>query len=228
MKKRSVFWGLLLIIASILLVLTDIKGFHLRSGLDIVVTIILLGIFIESLIKINFYGIIFPIGLTYLIYQEEFKLYKLNIIIVLLGSLLLSVGLSMIFKRNNRKMIDIFSRKEKVKLKESYDIEAKVHLGETITYVTNEFRDGYLESSFGAIKVYFDKSNIEGTDASFEINSLCAGVELYVPKEWQIVNGITNILSGVNEEGKYINVEKKSVLRLTGISKLSGITIKYV
>lgn len=228
MKKRSVFWGILFIIASILLISTNLKGFDLRSGFNIVVSIILIGILIESIIRINFFGIIFPIAFIYMMYQDKFKLYKLNDIVIFLAALLLSIGLSIIFKRGSFIKMDIFKHKEKIRLEEEYDVDSKVHFSGAITYVTNKFKTGYLESSFGGVKVYFDKDSIVDGEATYEINSLCSGVELYVPNEWRIVNGMNNILSGIGEEGRNRSSECSYILRLTGTLKFSGVTIKYI
>ncbi|MGL5415027.1 MAG: LiaF transmembrane domain-containing protein [Clostridium sp.] len=221
MKKKNIFLGLILILAGILLVLIDLKGFSMRDTIDIVLGVILIGIFIEGIIRRNFYGIIIPLAGVYAIGQNYFNIYKLNIVTILLVAILFSVGLSIMFKKE-KTMI-----KQKERLDINYDVKAKANFGSAITYVTDDFNEGAVECSFGAVQMYFDKDNIKNDEGILYINSVCSGVELYVPKEWRVMSEINNIFSGINEEGVSLS-EKKAVLRLVGISKLSGITIKYI
>ncbi|MGL4760143.1 MAG: LiaF transmembrane domain-containing protein [Sarcina sp.] len=226
MKKRSVFWGILLIIASILLVVTDLKGFDLKSGTDIVITIILVGILIESIVQMNFFGVIFPIAFIYIIYGKSLHLHRLNTIVVLLAALLLSVGLSIIFKREGYKKM--FTHKEKIDLDGDYDVESKTRFGGTVTYVTDKFRSGYLECSLGGVQMYFDRDSIKEGEAILEIKASCSGIELYVPREWRVINGMNNIFSGADEQGKNNINEQSPTLKLKGKLSLSGLTIKYI
>ena len=52
------------------------------------------------------------------------------------------------------------------------------------------------------MKVYFDNSKIEENEAIVYIDARFAGVELYVPKEWNIINNVSCIFGGIDEKNK--------------------------
>ena len=96
MNKRNVFWGLLMILAAVLIIMNQFGFFAGVSIFDIVVTVIMIGIIVVSLKRINFWGILFPLAIIVIIYSEELMLTNFTSWHILLTAFLISLGLSLV------------------------------------------------------------------------------------------------------------------------------------
>ena len=77
------------------------------------------------------------------------------------------------------------------------------------------------------MKVYFDNSKIEENEAIVYIGARFAGVELYVPKEWNIINNVSCIFGGIDEKNKKEKLGDKNLV-LKGKASSAGIEITYI
>ena len=84
-----------------------------------------------------------------------------------------------------------------------------------------------LECSFGSMKVYFDNASIPSGNATVELDVSFGGVELYVPRHWNVVNQADTAFGGVDEKNR-CTTTGSPVLTLTGDVSFSGVTIIYV
>ena len=75
--------------------------------------------------------------------------------------------------------------------------------------------------------MYLDQARIPSGNATINIDSSFAGVELFVPKEWLIVNHVERSFGGIDEKNNR-NGEVTATLTLEGSNNFGGITIYYV
>ena len=92
---------------------------------------------------------------------------------------------------------------------------------------SENFKYAQFDASFGEIKAYLDNAKIEGHDAQINVDVSFAGVELYLPKQWTVINQVSAVFGAVDEKNR--NQSDGTVkLTLTGKVSFGGVTIIYV
>ena len=108
MRERNIFWGILFVLGAIGLVigkmgfLSDVNPFSLGFS------VILGAIIIDSLFRLNYAGILFPIAFLCIIYDKQLGITALTPWTVLIAALFGSIGLSMIFPKKNKFFKNLF------------------------------------------------------------------------------------------------------------------------
>ena len=230
MKNFSkIFWGLFFIVGAIFIIINQLGYYSNLKLLPLVLTIFIVAIFIKSIIHINFFGILFSIATIIIIYNNELGLESITPWPVLITALLGSIGLSIIF--GSHKFINYNTDEHFDKVVNDKDndvIEFQVSFGSAIKYVNSEdFKSANLKSSFGALKVYFDNSKIKDEEATINLDVSFSGVELYLPKEWKIINKVNSSLGSLEEKNRHSNTTNKTII-LTGNVHLGGVEIIYI
>lgn len=229
MKKRVIgklFWGIILILAAVLLVLDSVgteMGF--LSGLPIfrtIAVILLLAGAFEELSKRDFGGFFFSVAIAFIIYEKQIAVWlsleDTNIIsnwTVLLVALLLTVGFSLLFGKRTF-TFTYNGGKEKHKVAGSY--------------VTNidcsAFDQMNVNNELGSCEVHF--SNVESYTGNgvLTVNNELGSMKIYVPAEWTVTNRITNELGSVQIKGESISGGKSLII--DGTNELGSLQIIYV
>jgi hypothetical protein len=226
---KKVFWGLFFIVAGIFVVINQL-GYYTNIGLfSLFCTILIIPILIQSIFKVNFAGILFSLAFLCIIYREPLNLESITPIPVLLAALLGSIGLSIIFDKHH---IWINHRKEHfdqvINGVDTNEVNFSVSFGSSIKYVnSDDFKMANLRSSFGSMVVYFDNAKIKGDNATINLDVSFSGVELYIPKEWKVVNKVNVSLGGVEEKNTHGSKQEKTIT-LTGNVNLSGVEIIFI
>ena len=251
MKKKDIFWGLLFVLAAIFIIVDRLGYFPQIGVFKIVVTIILITVMLKSIVRIRFSGILFPIAFLCIIYAEQWNITALTPGPVLVTALLASIGLSMIFKK------DDFWRKHEHwhhnncrhdgwnhngwhqdNSGEQFDkvinepdgnvVNCSVSFGSSMKYInTDNFEKANIKCSFGAMKVYFDKAVVSSGHAEIYLDISFSGVELYIPKTWNVVYDVNTTLGGIDEKNR--KTESTSpVVTIKGNISLGGVEIIYI
>lgn len=236
MKFKNWFLGLFFIVAAILVIANQ---FGYLTGLNIftlMATIFLVGIMIKSATHLNFAGVLFPFAFLGIIFAKPLGIENLVPWPILIAALFGSIGLSLIFSKSIKKTHSNYKCEnncDKEHFEQIIDtpdestVSCKVNFGSAIKYVnTQDFRKGFFECSFGAMKIYFDNANINEEQAEIHLDVSFSGVELYIPKSWNIVDNVSTSLAGIEYTGKSSTPTK--TVTLNGKVSFSGITIIYV
>ncbi len=64
---------------------------------------------------------------------------------------------------------------------------------------SRQFRGGRITSTFGGVKLDLTQAAIDGPEAVLEVHARFSGVELRVPRDWQIVVEVAATLGGVED-----------------------------
>lgn len=235
MRKEKIFWGLFFIFAAVFLIVSEL-GFWPQIGiLKLIFTVFLLSVFVKSMAKLNYTGILFSIAFVCILYAEELHLTQLTPWPVLGAAMLGSIGCSMLFRGRRRQWYyyegEKKSREEFEKIFDGKDesrVFFKNSFGASTKYInTDEFEFAQLECSFGALKVYFDNAVIQRGNATVQLDVSFGGVELYIPKTWNVVNQVETTFGGVDEKNKSQSAGTPT-LTLMGDVTFSGVTIVYI
>lgn len=148
---------------------------------------------------------------------------------VFAAALFASIGMSLLFKRNhhpvNRKDGGFVENAENVY---GNSIHMNTTLGGSTKYInTDEFERANVSCTFGAMKVYFDNATMKTGEATVDLDVSFAGVELYIPKTWDVKINARAAFGGIEQKNRP-NPEPGPVLYLTGDVNFGGVTIVYI
>lgn len=234
MKKKDLFWGLLFILAAVFIIVDKLGYFPQISAFKIVVTIILLAVMFKSIVRVKFAGILFPIAFICIIYAQQWNITAITPGPVLLTALLGSIGLSMIFKKNNYWYNHSWSHHEEEHFSQVIDepdgnvVNCSASFGSSMKYVnTDNLQKANIKCSFGAMKVYFDKAVVSSGYADIYLDVSFSGVELYMPKTWKVVYDVNTTLGGIDEKNRNTGADS-SIVTLRGNVSFGGVEIIYI
>lgn len=233
MKSKNYLWGIFFILGGLLIVVNQLGFFQHINMTYLIISILLVPIIIKSLLKKIFSGVFFPIAIIGIMYAKELSITNLVPWPILITALFLSIGFSLIFRKNwniihisdsdNPENFD-----EIINTEDSSIVKINVSFGSSIKYVNStNFKKGIFNCTFGGLKIYFDNTILDENGARVHLNASFAGIELYIPKDWKVVfNTVTN-LAGIEEKNKSIPDETKTLI-LTGDISFSGVEIIYI
>ena len=232
MKKEKNFWGLVLVLGGIFLIISKLGYFPDINVFSLLLTVLLVVVIVKSLLHINFPGILFPIAFICIIYDKQLGITNITPWTVLLAALLGSIGFSMIFHKHNKwfniNHKDEDYKFEKIDIEDESNIRFKTSFGASIKYInTDKFEQADFDCSYGAMKIYFDKATMSKENAIVRINASFSGIELYIPKTWN-VDVKTNVFLGSVDEKNSNNKTTTNNLTLVGDVSFSGIEIIYI
>lgn len=240
MKSKNLVWGLFFLVAAVLVILNQTGVFVGISIWSLAITLLLIPVIVSSIRSLSFPGIFFPLAILAILFDEPLGIEKFTPWPVLGCALFLSIGLMILFPQKHRwdKWKD-GNESGTEKYDNSQDWQEESSDGEhiffnnrftgSVKYVTsNAFHDVNIKSSFGGMKVYFDNAQMDGDTANGVVYAEFSGIELYVPRDWTVVNQISCSFGGVDEKGLkgYEKSGKKLILK--GNTKFSGVSIIYV
>lgn len=227
---KSIFWGVLFILASLLIIVNQLGFFKEISMFKIISAVLLIGIMIRSIYSISFPGILYPMAFLCIIFEKELNISEFVPWPALLTATLASIGLSLVFKKNyNGKLNFHRTRATKTVGEESESvIDCYVNFGAITKYIhSNNFESAKIKCSFGAASVYFDQAIINSDEAYIDLDVSFGGVELFIPKEWRVTINANVSLGGIEEKFRVPNASGPTVY-ITGNVNLSGVEIIYI
>lgn len=232
MKKGRIFWGVLFILIGIFLVISKLGYLPNVNVFSLLLTAFLVVVIVKSLLRLNFAGILFPIAFICIIYDKQLGITNITPWTVLVAALLGSVGLSMIFHKRTKWINTKYNcedyKFEKIDVEDESNVKFKNSFGATIKYINSDnFEQADFNCSFGAMKVYFDNAIMRNDNAIVSINASFSGIELYVPKTWNIEDKTNVFLGSINEKNKN-NKITTNTLTLVGAINFSGVEIIYI
>lgn len=232
MKLQKWFWGLFFLMAGAGIIINQLGYFGNINMFTLVFTILLIPIMIKSMTHLNFAGILFPLAIIGILFEKQLGITELTPWPILLTALFLSIGLTILFHKKSCSWNKFHYQGEHFDtiINEDDDniVDVSVNFGSSIKYVNSkDFQKGGFHCSFGALKVYFDNAILNENGAEIILDASFAGVELYIPKTWNISNQISASLAGVEEKNRsYIN--DGPTVTLKGNISFSGVTIIYI
>lgn len=231
MRKEKIFWGLFFILGAVFIIFSRLGYLKEVSVFSLMLTIFFAAMLIKSLMHLEYTGILFSIAFLCIIYAGPLGITAITPWPVLGAALLGSIGCHMLFPSRRKRWREWHSNEPFESVIDEEDGRSVYHrttFGSTVKYVNSEnFKYAQFDASFGEIKAYLDNAKIEGHDAQINVDVSFAGVELYLPKQWTVINQVSAVFGAVDEKNR--NQSDGTVkLRLTGKVSFGGVTIIYV
>ena len=221
--KRNWFWGLICILGAILIFGNLFGIIHFTLSLwKIIGTLICLSVIIDGIKEKSFYGLLFGIAIIFSLFSKDLGFEDISIWLLLLATWLLAWGLTNIIHPKKRH-IEI----EDIEYSTNSIINVSASFGGKVQYIqTNDLQYVTIDSKFSGLKLYFDQATIQN-QATIEIDGNFTGIELYVPKEWNVQSHVRSFFGGVDEKGQPSS-SGYPTLNITGRVHFGGIEIHYI
>lgn len=244
MKNRNVFRGVLLIAIAIFLILNQVGVITAGiSAWNIVIGGFFVGLLIRGITERSFPGIFFSLAFLWIIFDEVLGFHGISSWTVILIAVLLSIGFSYLFPQkyhghtSKEKEIkwDDYEEGDKVGeyqkvVEESTEnsVYCSNSFGAATKYVnSNHLQRATLECSFGEMKVYFDNAVIENKTVEICVHVSFGSLELYIPREWNVVQNGNVFAGSINEKNRNFS-DGVPVVQLVGDVSFGAVTIIYV
>ncbi|MCR5835878.1 MAG: hypothetical protein K6G88_05180 [Lachnospiraceae bacterium] len=237
MNNRNVFWGVVFIAAAFSVLFGASFSFIGISIGELFLTAICVGIMIRSLVGLEFAGILFPLAFLCIIWDKQLGLENITPFPVLLAALFGTIGLNIIFGRMkfevkmNKKLSEYSNKKTnyaKVDISSDQYVEAKVKFGGLQKYVESEdLRRVDISAFCSGAEVYLDKACIPSGEAIVTFDCKCSGVQLYVPRDWNVKNNLDASMGAINYSGEPSGAGVVDLI-LVGKASFCGVDIQYV
>lgn len=228
----KIIWGVFFLCAAAAIIAYGITGFTTIGLPTILISLFLIPVFIQSVMRINFFGIFFSIAIALIMYSQPLGL-SISVWLILLAALFATIGCSILFKKFKG---DFIPGNWKHHHDENFEtiedlsgdtVNCEVSFGSAIKYLNAEnFTKANVSCSYGAMKVYFDKCILNPNGAVVNVDISLSGVELFFPRDWNVQDNISTSMSGVEVKGQFSHSGPAVVLN--GKSSLSGVTIRSI
>lgn len=234
-KGSNIILGILFLLGAAAFLVKKLGIFEGIGFWPIVLTIGLVGFFIEGLVKRSFGQMLFSLAFMVIVNDEFLKLEAITPWPVLGAALLGTIGLNLLFPR--------FGWSKRYKL-----IAGGEHrVGDTVSedgcfyenafssavkYVVGEISEVRVDNAFGAMEVYFTDAVLKEHVARVHIDSAFGKVTLNVPRGWKIVNNTTQAFGGAagytDNESELQGNQEEDTLYVSGEICFGVLLIKSV
>lgn len=227
MKKDNLFWGLILILAAVYIIINNMGFMPDVNVVRLGVSIICVVVFFKSLIKIEFGGMLFSLAILAILFDEQLGIEAITPWPVLVAALLGSIGLNMIFG-NNVKVHKKSKNKSSINNEEYISgEEIMIHgmfNGYKKTISSDNFTKAKVSCKFGGMEISFDDAVIQGGSAVVDLDISFSGVEFYIPQSWKVENE-TDCMFGGFDEHRSKGTEDGPTIVFRGNVKFAGVEI---
>lgn len=228
MKKKNIFWGVFFLLGAVLLIVSQLG---LLSGINLwtaLFSILLAAVLIQSILHRSCGGVLFSLAFGCIIYAKPLGLEAITPWPVLCAAALGTIGCRFLFGRKR----DYRPNHHEGHFSDIQDqisgdtVELETSFGSSIKYVHSErFQRARIHCSFGAMKVYFDNAFIQDGTAVIELDVSFSGVELYIPKDWELICDASVSLGAVETPSQTGGGPR---VTLAGSVSFSGVEVFYL
>lgn len=247
MKRRNWFWGIFFILATVVLIASQVTPFTTIGFWSLLGAIILIAVIIQSAIYRVWAGIFIPVALLYLIFQAPLGWVYLSPWILIIAAIFLSIAFHLLLRSKPRwekyaqeKWQNAHGEwkghaheySDGMGVSENQDDnhpEIKVSFGNVTRYLRSTCLEyGRFSTSFGAIEAYFDQATLSPEGAELFVESSFGAIKLFVPRTWNVVNRVHSGMGGVTFKGVPALDANPPCLTLTGNVSMGGVEVYYV
>ncbi len=239
MKKgmQNFFWGIVLVLCAFCLIggqydLFDGFGFWTLIG-----SILGGALCLDGIIRFSIGQTVAGAAVLLYIWKDSIGLEELSLWTILVAAILLGCGLSLIFapvkrrieRRRKGKKIHENSFCAETKENHNSQVEIDRSFSGGSEYVrSDDFKSADIDISFSGLKVYFDDAIIQDKTADIHVDVAFAGLELYIPCEWQLHIDVEHFAGAVEEKKRPRDIIPNKDVYLRGEVSFGSVIIHYI
>lgn len=209
-SKKAIFWGLVLILSAVILVLDNMGiNFGMEFSLwRIIGGVLLVSWLICEIVRLKFADIFFPIAFLIILFRDPLVTW-LNLDpekvpefwIIILAAALLTAGFHAIFDRKKTFTIN------------GHEVETNGKIGKDTLYADAKDLSGFtIKEHLGAVEVFFsNKDNYPGNGVITICDNLGL-VTIHMPKDWNVVTQCSDNLGTISVPEHEYSGEKSITL----------------
>ena len=185
MSKKDIYWGFILILIALYIVVSSVGLLPKLPVVKIVFTILFAAWAIKGLCTLSSFEFFVPVGILGCMYQKALGIESLVPWPWWLAMILLVIGFDMVLK-NVKKSYAKYSGKVDNSADGAY-VSVKNMFSETSKYVNStNFSSADIDNKFGQTNVYFNNAIMPaGANGSINIENSFGETNIYVPGTWR-------------------------------------------
>ncbi len=252
-NNKKFIWGGLLIFLAIYLVAQSFYGFQGPNVFRLGLSVFLAMLAIVNLFELDFIGTFLPIGFIGFINFEYLGFTSGSPFTLLIASILMGFGFSLIFKKKKKggnftfnfngdgpsstfeeHVVDIevdTDEDEPGKFQSGNPqdfIKAETNFSDQKRYIRSEnFTKADLDCNFGNLEVHFQGATFNPKGAYIHCEANFANITLYLPRTVNVENRLSATLGSATSENVFISTEFPTVV-IEGEANLGKIQIRYL
>lgn len=228
MKNKNIFMGLIFVLGAVLLVISQVVDFGQISVWSILVGAGLVAVTVQSIFRKSWFGVFVPLVFIYWMFYKPLSLPYISLWILIVGAVLLATGFKILFGRKKYNFKE--SKFNKTTIQDSEEnIVINTYFSGTTKYLQSKnMKTCYISCKFGGAEIYFDGVVLNNNKAHIFIESKCAGVELYIPRNWNVINEVNCTAGGVDFTGQCFVDENSPTVIIKGNVLAAALEINYM
>lgn len=228
MKKDNVFWGVVLILAAVYIIINSFGFMPDVSVVRLGVAVICGVVFFKSLAGLEFGGLLFSLAVLLILFDDQLGITAITPWPVLMAALLGNIGLNMIFGNRFKELKK--SNYSSAGFKEAdYVSGDEIRIGGMFgaykkTISSDNFTKASVSCRFGGMEISFDDAVIQNGRAVVQLNISFSGVEFYIPQSWKVENHTEGMCGGFHEHRSHSSDEGPTIV-FEGNVTFSGVEV---
>lgn len=201
MNKKSILWGIVLVLAGVYLLISQLGLVPKLPFFTVLFTVLFVYTAVQGIFKRSFTMTLVSIALLGCLYDDYLKIQAITPWPLIIAALLVGIGLDLIFK-------NVLHKKDTYKCNASFANVSGHNAGHAehieniqdgeIVKVSNSFgaiskyinsgifREAKVKNSFGSCNVYFNNAIMRENQANVKVQNSFGETNLYFPKTWRL------------------------------------------
>jgi len=234
-KFSNLFWGIALLLVAAFLLTNNFIGFDDIGIGRIIISILALAFIIQCLARLHIAPIVIPLAVLYFIFREPLGLPEIQTWKLVVGTVLAFIGLNILLpqRRSYNQCNNSDRSGDHQKIPADGNKDNNPYVGVNFGSVSRSLNADSLETvrlscNFGALEIYFNQAGLSPNGAVADISCSFGGIQLFVPRHWQVIDRIHCTLAGVDIKSFTAPVENAPRLTLNGSVSMGGVEVKYI
>lgn len=192
MKKKSIFWGLILILLAVFIIVSQLGYLPDLPVTKLILAGILGMISVKGIFELNFFEMLVPASIIACLYDKYLGITKITPWPIIVSAVLVSIGLNMIFgglkkKRKVTKIKGATFGKDVENCQDGSVVNVDNSFGDLTKYINaNNLTAVNADNAFGHTRVFFDNAVIAGGKCVVNAENAFGDLELFFPRQWKI------------------------------------------
>jgi len=237
-KFSNFFWGIVLLLAAAVVLTKNFVGFADISIGSIIIAILALAFIVQCLARFQIAPIVIPIAVLYFVFGKRFGLPGIETWKLIAAAALAFIGLNFLIPQGRRSCnqnnnVHCGSKDQPLKIPAEGVNDNNPYINVNFSAVSRSLTADNLETvrlscNFGSMEIFFNQAQLGPNGANVFINCSFGGIQLFIPRHWQVIDKMNCTLAGVDIKSFAAPAENAPRLTLNGNVSLGGVEVKYI
>jgi len=239
MRSRfsNLFWGILLLLAAAFVLTKNFVGFADIGVGSIVIAILALAFIVQCLARLHIAPIVIPLAILYFIFRERLGLPVIQTWKLVAAAILAFIGLNFLIPQGRRSCNQCNdsggSKDQQQKIPTEGNNDNNPYINVNFSAISRSLIADSLETvrlscNFGSMEIFFNQAELSPNGANAFINCSFGGIQLFIPRHWQVIDKMSCTLAGVDIKSFAAPAENAPRLTLNGSVSFGGVEVKYI